>query len=182
MGFIGWEQYVRLFSGITELNKSKMKTLQIDERKARKLYKTASAEFKQTLEDTFGKEFFEQDVTGRINDLKDCFAETGRPATPAFSDVSEDLRDCFRSLYNLIVVTEAYNGGEKMDIYNKDVNRHYPWFACNGSSSAFGFRIAFYGGSIVAAGSGSRLSFKESRLATDAGRKFKNVYRDFFTK
>lgn len=122
-----------------------MKTLQIDERKARGLYRTASVEFKQTLIDTFGKDFFEQDVADRINDLKDCFTETGRPETPAFSDVPEDLRDYFKSLYSLIVITEAYNEGEKMDIYNKNINRHYPWFSPNGSPSSFGFYAADYG-------------------------------------
>ena len=35
---------------------------------------TASPEFKQALEDTFGKAFFEQDITDRISDLEDCFA------------------------------------------------------------------------------------------------------------
>lgn len=36
-----------------------MKTLQIEESKAKSLYKTASEEFKAMLEDSFGKKFFE---------------------------------------------------------------------------------------------------------------------------
>lgn len=38
-----------------------MKTLQIEESKAKELYKTASSEFKAMLEDSFGKSFFEDD-------------------------------------------------------------------------------------------------------------------------
>lgn len=38
-----------------------MKTLQIEESKAKELYKTASAEFKAMLEDSFGKNFFSDD-------------------------------------------------------------------------------------------------------------------------
>ena len=162
--------------------KYKMKSLQIDERKARLLYKTASPEFKQTLEDTFGKAFFECDVTDRINNLSDCFAETGRPDAPDFSDVPEDLRGCFKSLYELIVMTEAYNEGEKFDIYDSNVRRNYPYFTTNGSPSSFGFDGAYFDNSNADAGGGSRLCFKNSNLAADAGRKFKNKYQDFFTK
>lgn len=46
-----------------------MKNLQISEANARKLYQTAAPEFKQTLEDTFGKEFFAQHVTDPINSV-----------------------------------------------------------------------------------------------------------------
>jgi hypothetical protein len=42
-----------------------MQTLQIDEQQARKLYKTASPEFRQVLHDTFGATFFSEKITDR---------------------------------------------------------------------------------------------------------------------
>lgn len=38
-----------------------MKTIQISESNARRLYKEAPPEFKMILEDTFGKDFFSED-------------------------------------------------------------------------------------------------------------------------
>lgn len=43
-----------------------MKNLQINEDKALKLYPNASAEFKQMLDDSFGKEFFSRKITDRV--------------------------------------------------------------------------------------------------------------------
>ena len=42
------------------------KSLQIDENKAFDLYQTATPEFKQMLEDSFGKEFFKRKITDRV--------------------------------------------------------------------------------------------------------------------
>ena len=40
-----------------------MKTLQLSEQKARELYRSGSKELKTVLEESFGKDFFSQDVT-----------------------------------------------------------------------------------------------------------------------
>ena len=50
------------------------KSLQIDENKAFDLYQTATPEFKQMLEDSFGKEFFKRKITDRVKSYEDACA------------------------------------------------------------------------------------------------------------
>lgn len=150
------------------------KTLEL---KIRDLYKS-SDEFKTALETTFGKEFFNQDITERINGWEDMLAETGRPDVPAFSDVPEDLRPYFKAVYKNVVMVEAYNEGERMDIYNSNRYRHYPWFRTNGSPSGFAFFVSPYASTAAHAGSGSRLSLKSEKLANIVGTKHKDICRE----
>jgi len=157
------------------------KTVQLEESKARSMYKTASPEFKQLLEDTFGKDFFKTSVEDRIFTIEDAITETGRPSVPDFNCVPTDLRDFFKSVYKCLVVTEAFNEGERIDIYNEDKRRHYPYFLNNGSASAFGLYDADFGSAGSAAGSGSRLSVLKSDNAKIIGERFKNEFRDMLS-
>lgn len=43
-----------------------METLQLSEQKARELYRSGSKELKTVLEESFGEDFFSQDVTERV--------------------------------------------------------------------------------------------------------------------
>lgn len=54
-----------------------MKTLQIEDKEARKLFPVASAEMKAILVSTFGAEFFSGKITDRIKTYEDACAETG---------------------------------------------------------------------------------------------------------
>lgn len=108
------------------------------EQKIRGLYKS-STEVQSVLEAEFGKEFFNRDIAERINGWEDMLAETGLPDIPEFTELPERLRNHFKKYYRCVVMTEAYNEGEKMDIYNEDEYRHYPYFATNGGPSAFAF-------------------------------------------
>lgn len=156
-----------------------MKTLQIDERKARGLYKTASEEFKQTLEDTFGKTFFERKITDRVKSYKDACIETGEQAISPLEVAIMGLSKDEIAYRKLKTIAKALNEGVEFDIYDSSVTRHYPWFACNGSSSAFGFSIAAYDRSNACAGSGSRLAVKSKELAVYFGTQFLDIWRDF---
>lgn len=129
------------------------------EQKIREIYKS-SDEFKAALETQFGKEFFNQDVIERIDGWEDMLSETGYPDTPKFMELPEKLRDHFQKYYRMVVMTEAYNEGEKMDIYDSDKPRHYPVFLTKGSPSAFAFNNSNYDNSNANAGSRSHLSKK----------------------
>ncbi len=148
------------------------------EKKIRDLHKS-SGSFKSVLEAEFGKEFFNRDVTERIDTWEDMLAETGRPDIPAFADLPEDLRDHFQKYYRCIVMTEAYNEGEKMDIYDKDTPRHYPYFLTKGSPAAFAFCGSGCGNTVAHAGSGSRLSLKSNKLSKLVGTKHIDFYREY---
>lgn len=156
-----------------------MKTIQITDQEARKLYKTSNNEWRGILERHYGKEFFSQDVNDRIDGWEDMMAETGRPDVPAFIDLPEDLRDHFQKYYRVIVMNEAYNQGEKMDIYNSDIYRHYPWFRTNGSASGFAFGDAHFDCSIAFAGSGARLALKSEKSAKIVGTKHIDIMREW---
>lgn len=148
------------------------------EKKIRGLYKS-STEVQSVLEAEFGKEFFNRDITERINGWEDMLAETGLPDIPAFTELPERLRNHFQKYYRMVVMTEAYNEGEKMDIYNEDEYRYYPYFATNGGPSAFAFERSDFDYSLAAAGSGSRLSFKSEKLANIVGTKHADIYREY---
>lgn len=106
-------------------------------------------------------------------------SETGLPDIPEFTELPERLRNHFQKYYRCVVMTEAYNEGEKMDIYNEDEYRHYPYFATNGGPSAFAFRNSFFVNSFANAGSGSRLSLKSKKLANIVGTKHADIYREY---
>lgn len=148
------------------------------EQKIIRLHKS-STEVQSVLEAEFGKEFFNRDITERINGWEDMLAETGLPDIPEFTELPERLRNHFKKYYRCVVMTEAYNEGEKMDIYNKDEYRHYPYFATNSGPSAFAFLNSSYDLAYAYAGSGSRLSFKSEKLANIAGTKHADIYREY---
>ncbi|MDR2003310.1 MAG: hypothetical protein LBQ74_09795 [Prevotella sp.] len=148
------------------------------EQKIRGLHKS-SDEVKSALETALGKEFFSQDITERIDVWEDMMAETGLPDVPEFTELPERLRDHFKKYYRVVVMTEAYNEGEKMDIYNSEVARHYPYFRTNGCPSGFAFEDSAYGNTHAHAGSGSRLALKSEKRAQVVGTKHIDIYREW---
>lgn len=156
-----------------------MKTLQIDECKAKQLYRTASDEFKATLECTFGQEFFTGSVMDRVKEYKDACAETGE--TPI--NVEEMLRLGFTKdeiAYRMMkTVTKALNEGWVGNVYNSKEYRYYPVFYPNGSPSSFSFNDSDCDSSCAVAGGGSRLCFKTRELSDYAGKQFLNLYKEF---
>jgi hypothetical protein len=152
-----------------------MKTLQIDETKARILYKTASPEFKQSLEDTFGKKYFTGEITDRIKTYEDACAELCE--TPINE---KDLKANGFTVVEIIrrkleTITKALNEDWKADLYDTDQYKYYGWF--NLSSGGFVFRRTDYDSTYANAGVGSRLCFKSSVLAEYAGKQFIDYYK-----
>lgn len=157
-----------------------MKTLTINEETAKQLHPTASPELKSILEDAFGKSMF-LPIEERIDSFDDALKASGRPDVPEFDCVQEDLRPFFKATYKCLVIAEAFNQVKRLDIYNSKQERHYPYFENNGSASAFGQKATTYGRTSSSAGSGSRLSFLDSKRARIAGEKFKNEFRDMLS-
>jgi hypothetical protein len=154
-----------------------MKVLQIEESNARSLYKTASPEFKQTLEDTFGKKFFSGSITDRIKTYEDACAELG---------IAAQLEDTLKelgftpdeiNLRKIKTITEALNEGWKPDWNDSKQYKYYPWFKM--SSGGFVFGGADCDGSDARAGGASRLCFKSRELAKYAGEQFTKLYSDY---
>lgn len=153
------------FQYFNKKKRIEMKTLQINEKEAKKIYKTASQELKQVLEDTFGKEFFSETVTERIKSVEDAFNETGRPKID-FSIFPEDIRSYMQSHYELAVLTEALNEGEKFDYDNENQRKYCSWW--EKSPSGFVFSDSGYYYTTARAGSGVRLCLKNEELVRHA--------------
>ena len=154
-----------------------MKTLQIDEKNARKLYKKASAEFRATLEDTFGKDFFSGNITDRIKTYEDACAELEEVPVDVEDMLSRGFTMDEINYRKIKTITRALNEDWVADWNDSNQSKWYPYFRV--SSSGFVFCDTAYDDSSASAGSGSRLCFMSSDLAAYAGKQFTELYRDF---
>jgi len=154
-----------------------MKQLQITEQNARKLYKDATPEFKATLEDTFGKEFFSGKITDRIKTYEDACSELGEE--PIDEKKLKELGFTADEITyrKLKTITKALNEDEVFDMLDTNQYKWFPWFKV--SSGGFVFSATGYGRSSARAGGASRLCFKSSELAKYAGEQFLSLYSDF---
>lgn len=158
-----------------------MKTLNINRKNALDAYRNADANGRELLEHLFGAELFNGSITDRIKTLEDAIEETGRPNTPEFADVPEDLREYFRAQYNAIVITEALNEGWKADFKDGNQKKWLPWFNST-SPAGFSFHASACGHSNPHAGRAARLCLKDDRLATYMGKQFTEIHEDIITK
>jgi len=154
-----------------------MKVLQIEESNARKLYKTASPEFKQALEDTFGKEFFSAKITDRIKTYEDACSELGVQPIDEAKMKQIGFTDDEITYRKIKTITQALNEGWKCDWNDSNQYKWYPWFKM--SSGGFVFCDTYCDYSRASAGNASRLCFSSDEIATYAGKQFLQLYSDF---
>lgn len=128
---------------------------------ARKVYKSIP-ELRGCLEQTFGKEFFNQNVMERVTSVDDAFSETGRPKITDYSMFPEDMREYIKAHYELAVLHEALNEGRKGDYDDDDERKYYSWW--EKSPSGFVFCHSIYDCSYASAGCGVRLCLKSPEL------------------
>ena len=155
-----------------------MKTLQIEESKARSIYKTASSELKVMLEDTFGKDFFSQKVTERIKTYEDACKELGIVPVDESALLAGGFTKDEIAYRKIKTIAEALNEGWKPNWNDENQKKWIPWFYPN-SSSGFVFLTTYFGYSSAGAGYGLRLCFKSDELATYAGKQFVELYKEF---
>ena len=153
------------------------KQLFIEESEARKLYLTASPEFKQILEYTFGKEFFSMKITDRIKTYEDACAALGIAAQLEITLTELGFTPDEINLRKIKTITEALNEGWKPDWNDSNQYKYYPWFKM--SSGGFVFGDTSYDYSLANAGSTSRLCFATRELAKYAGEQFTKLYSDY---
>jgi hypothetical protein len=151
-----------------------MQTLQIDKANARKLFSTASPEFKQMLVDTFGEKFFQQKITDRVKTFEDACEVLG-----LYSDsVTQDDDTIDEAAYKkLKVITKALNEGWTPDWSNENQYKWYLYFKMSGFGFSHTTDVLWHSHTAV----GSRLCFKSSELAEYAGKQFVSIYQDFLT-
>lgn len=156
-----------------------MKTLQITEANARKLYKDATPEFKVTLEDTFGKEYFSKKVTDcdTYEELCDFIGEPPiDEAELKQIGFTQDEID-YRKLKQII---KAYNDGWEADYNNRSQQKWLPWFLFSPSGARFHYSYCLY--SSADAGLAARLCFKDKATSDAAGKRFTELYVRFINE
>ena len=153
-----------------------MKTLQITEQNAQKFYEIGSLEFKQVLEDTFGKAYFQKSIMDRVKSYEDACVERGKTPIDKRALRAAGASEKSIAFMELETITEALNEGMVMDWENPNQKKWIPWFL---TSSGFVFGATNYDCSAACAGDASRLCFKSEKLARYAGQQFIDLYRRF---
>ena len=146
-----------------------MKTLQISEKNARKLYATASPEFRTTLEDTFGKDFFSKNVTDRISTYQDACDELDEQPINEQEMKKNGFTDDEIVYRKIKTITEALNEGWKADWKDENQKKWVPWFEV--SPSGFVFNNTNYNYSNPNAGNASQLCDKTKTKTLPLGKK-----------
>lgn len=152
------------------------KTLELDDKTALKLYKTAAPEFRELLEQNFGKEFFEQKITDRINNYKDILEISGVDESadivkiPGFDSAENEFVSNF---IRTVRTKKVYNEGW---LPKRGDKRWYPWYNV---SSGFAFDDSGYNVTAACAASASRLCLKDRELTLDYVKKFKYLDEAF---
>ena len=152
-----------------------MKTLQITEANARRLYKDATPEFKTTLEDTFGKDYFSIKVTDCETYEELCKFIGENPVNEEELKILGFTQDeiCY---HKLKTITKALNEGWSPNWKDSFEKKWYPFFD---TYSGFEFRSTSYAYSHPSVGVTSCLCFKSEELAEYAGHKFTDIYKQF---
>ncbi len=118
----------------------------------------------------------------KIKTIQEAFKKTGRPKTPSFSEVPEDMRAWFQALYNGAVITEAINEKYKADWDNPDQRKYFPYFVNRSSPAGFVFGGANYSYSCAGAGDASRLANETYENAQYASETFPEVFNGILKK
>lgn len=122
-----------------------MKKLQIDEKEALRLYPIASKEFKIILESTFTKEFFNRDITEKVNDINSLleFLDLEENELFLFDINTKDKEKKYLNACKILPkIAEIYNEGKVLDWKNTSEYKYFPYlnFSNGGGSS-----VLFYG-------------------------------------
>lgn len=162
-----------------------MKKLEIDENKAKELYKTASQELKIILEDTFGKEFFSEKITDRIKTWEDVvnywYIKEGININlniPYSINANYIFRKEHRSLnalYKIQWINKTLNEGWVEDWNNNQQYKYQPYF----NKVSGGWVVSCYSTWASSSPSGFGSYFKSKELALYAGDQFLDIYKDY---
>ena len=160
-----------------------MKPLVIDENKARKLYPTAPPEWKTTLEDSFGKEFFSLKIEDRIHSLEDACKENGTTLDEVvpFKNPTTPKQLCVNAFASMIEIIQAFNEQQIPDWRNPNQYKRYAWWNMDGAS---GFGRSFSGGDCGDSDTNvaSRLQLLKLDHVKIVADRFKHIYEPLMTQ
>ena len=157
-----------------------MKTLKIDEKKAKSLYENASPEFQAMLEDTFGKDFFVS-IQDRVKSYEDACRELGLDPEdlPEVENCEPEDRASIVAFYKLTIIARALNEGWTPNWEDIDEYKYYPLFIVNEDAKSVSFLSASFSAVDATAAVGSRLFCKSDELATYFGKQFEKLWAEY---
>lgn len=155
-----------------------MKQLVIEEKEARSLYKDSSKEFKIILENTFGKEYFYENIINKIKSFKDILKlsnKTEEEILPwKFPRNKQQISQ--NALAKIQLISEVLNEGININFLDNKQYKYRPWFERKASGWVVDSCAAYgYSGS----DGGFGLYYKSEKLALFAGNTFLDIYIDF---
>ncbi len=145
------------------------KQLILKEQDALRLYPTADPAMKELLELNFGKEFFNQKITDRIQKYEDILAISGTKESDdevSIKGFNSSENELVKNLIKKIRVCKVYNEGW---LPKRGDQRWYNWYNV---SSGFVFFTAGYVAAGAFTSSASRLCLKSRALSEDFDKKF----------
>jgi hypothetical protein len=154
------------------------KELKVSNETARKIYPTAPDAVKLLLEENFGKDFF----SGKIDTIEDILSISGKAMADIQKPGDEDDEVAYK-LGKLIATVynnkRIANGSKPLDPSDPKQYKYYPWHEVvkdDSKPSGFGLSFHVYGSWASTSAVGVRLCFIDSSDATEAGKKFIDVY------
>lgn len=157
-----------------------IKSLKISNSKALELYKTASIELKEILEETFGLDFFKpKDITETVYDL-DTLAEHLEMNTDDLY-IYKKPKNAFEKYLNACAIipkiVEVYNQGTILDWNNSNEYKYLPYIRKVGSAW-----VAVDSGLWCSAAFGPVAHhYKNRELALKGLENFNQIYLDYLT-
>lgn len=151
---------------------NKTKSWQLSDSDARKLYQS-HPEFRPSLETTFGKSFFSDNILDRITSMEDAFEYAGKsmedPEIVPYQNPKNKHQVAVNAMAKLFIGIEVLNEGEKADFANHNTYKYAPYLRHDGNSG-FGLSLGVIGYVFDSSGSvvGSRLSFVKRDAALRA--------------
>ena len=148
-----------------------MKVPEIKTENLKKAYSEGCDDTKKVLENLFGKEILE---SSEINSFEDACSILGIKVSDVLSEHDTKDEEAYKKLK---VIIKALNDGWEPDWNDSNQKKWYAWFKMG---SGFGFGYSTWAVTNANA-TGSRLCFKSEKLATYAGKKFGDIYKEFLT-
>lgn len=153
-----------------------MKTLKLSNEKALSLYKNSNQEWKEILEENYGKDFFKpKEITDIVFDI-DSLCEY---LNIEYNDLVPypTPKDAFQKYMNSCAlipkIVKVYNEGIILDWSNQNQRKYYPWFKFENGSMVFGRSYDYY-----CCFFGSVGFYKDEKTAKHIGKHFIDIYKE----
>lgn len=141
--------------------------------KARQVYKNAGNDIQAALEQIFGTDVLNGDLTKIIKNWDDVLAMKGI-SQQQFDEEVKDYDERFIATRQIELICEVFNEGQKVDYSNRSQYKYEPIFHWKGS----GFGFSFTGTYTISAGTGAgvRRVFLNSNYCSYAAKLFEDIY------